>query len=95
MGILKFGGGNLGISFDAQRLVLVRVRMWPKLQGEQFEGIASVILRVPGIFILDYWWQYEKWKLWPQTFEWTDLVGIVLSALGKNFLECCTLHNVV
>lgn len=57
------------------------MKMFPKLGGEHFESAASIILRVPGIFVIDYWWQYDRSKAWPQTLEWTDVVGAVISCL--------------
>lgn len=57
------------------------MKMLPKLGGEHFESAASIVLRVPGIFVIDYWWQYDRSKAWPQTFEWTDVVGALLSCL--------------
>ena len=61
--------------------------MLPKLAGEQFECAASVILRVPGIFVVDYWWQYDRSRAWPETIEWTDIVGAILTNIGIYILS--------
>ncbi|GAB6024943.1 hypothetical protein CHUAL_010044 [Chamberlinius hualienensis] len=52
-----------------------------KLSGERFESLVSVILRVPGVFVIDYWWRYESSKSWPDSVEWADLAGVFLTNL--------------
>lgn len=52
------------------------MRHWPKfdvkLKGEHFESIASIILRVPGLMLIDQWGHVSFDRLWPQTSDITD-----------------------
>ncbi|XP_076035409.1 RING finger protein 145-like isoform X2 [Oratosquilla oratoria] len=50
------------------------LRGW-KLNGEQFEAIATVILRVPGYVILDYWYQDDLRNCIPCSLSWPDIVS--------------------
>ena len=50
-------------------------RNWPSfnvvLKGEKFESFASVILRVPGLMLIDQW-SHSSERSWPQTSDITD-----------------------
>lgn len=52
------------------------MRYWPKFdltfKGEHFESIASIILRVPGLMLMDQWGHVSSDRLWPQTSDITD-----------------------
>lgn len=62
-------------------------RGW-KLKGEQFEAIATVILRVPGYFILDYWYQNDIHNCIPLSLAWADVVssGFAIFAVIQGVL---------
>lgn len=55
--------------------------MWLKISRERFESVATVILRVPGLFVIDYWWQHERTKSFPATLQWQDVMGAVITNL--------------
>lgn len=59
-----------------------------KLKGEQFEAIATVILRVPGYFILDYWYQNDVRNCIPRSLAWADVVssGFAIFAVIQGVL---------
>jgi len=50
-------------------------RNWPSFsvvfKGEKFESFASVILRVPGLMLIDQW-SHSSERSWPQTSDITD-----------------------
>lgn len=54
-----------------------------KLKGEQFEAVATVILRVPGYFILDYWYQNDIRNCIPRSLAWADVVSSGFAIFGK------------
>ncbi|ROT64015.1 hypothetical protein C7M84_018057, partial [Penaeus vannamei] len=58
------------------------------LKGEQFEAIATVILRVPGYFILDYWYQNDIRNCIPRSLAWADVVssGFAIFAVIQGVL---------
>ena len=58
-----------------------------KLKGEQFEILATIILRVPGYFILDYWYQNDIVNSVPRSFDWPDVVssGFAICGLYNSF----------
>lgn len=62
-------------------------RGW-KLKDEQFEAIATVILRVPGYFILDYWYQNDIRNCSPRSLAWADVVssGFAIFAVIQGVL---------
>ncbi|XP_045598876.1 RING finger protein 145 [Procambarus clarkii] len=62
-------------------------RGW-KLKGEQFEAIATVILRVPGYLILDYWYQNDVRNCIPRSLAWADVVssGFAIFAVIQGVL---------
>ncbi|KZS07809.1 RING finger protein 145 [Daphnia magna] len=49
---------------------------WPAIdltfKGEHFENFASVVLRVPGLMLIDQWSHISSDRLWPQTAEVMD-----------------------
>lgn len=55
------------------------------LKGEQFEAIATVILRVPGYFILDYWYQNDIRNCIPRSLAWADVVSSGFAIFGRLF----------
>ncbi|MPC32153.1 hypothetical protein E2C01_025458 [Portunus trituberculatus] len=59
-----------------------------KLKGEQFEAVATVILRVPGYFILDYWYQDDVQNCIPRSLAWADVVssGFAIFAVIQGVL---------
>ncbi|KAG0710699.1 RING finger protein 145 [Chionoecetes opilio] len=59
-----------------------------KLKGEQFEAVATVILRVPGYFILDYWYQNDVRNCIPRSLAWADVVssGFAIFAVIQGVL---------
>lgn len=59
-----------------------------KVKGEQFEAIATIILRVPGYFILDYWYQNDISNCVPRSFAWPDVVssGFALCSVVQGLL---------
>ncbi|XP_064483835.1 RING finger protein 145-like [Ornithodoros turicata] len=47
----------------------------------QVEAAIGVIMRVPGLFIIDYWWQHDRVKSVPQTMSLTGLLNAILTNL--------------
>ncbi|KAK4289576.1 hypothetical protein Pmani_030530 [Petrolisthes manimaculis] len=63
------------------------IRGW-KLKSDKFEAIATVILRVPGYFILDYWYQNDVHNCIPQSLAWADVVS-------SGFAICAVIQGVL
>ncbi|CAL4158993.1 unnamed protein product, partial [Meganyctiphanes norvegica] len=59
-----------------------------KMKGEQFEAIATIILRVPGYFILDYWYQNDIRNCIPRSLAWPDVVssGFAICSVVQGIL---------
>lgn len=47
----------------------------------QVEAALGVVMRVPGLFIIDYWWQHDRNKSVPQTMSLPELLNAVLTNL--------------
>lgn len=41
-------------------------------KGEHFESFASVVLRVPGLMLIDQWSHISSDRLWPQSSDLTE-----------------------
>lgn len=54
-----------------------------KISREQWEPVASVLLRVPGLFILDYWWQHDLGNSLPATINWQNVVTAFSTDIGN------------
>lgn len=61
---------------------IIGIKGW-KLKGEQFEAVATVILRVPGYFILDYWYQHDLRNCIPRSLAWADIVSSGFAIFGE------------
>ncbi|XP_035231977.1 RING finger protein 145-like isoform X1 [Stegodyphus dumicola] len=46
------------------------------------EGAVGVIMRVPGLFIIDYWWQHDRNKSLPHSME----LGEILNCVATNLV---------
>ncbi|XP_067134885.1 RING finger protein 145-like [Centruroides vittatus] len=55
--------------------------MWPPLTRGQIEAAVGVVMRVPGLFIIDYWWQYDRNKSLPQSMEGTEILNAIMTNL--------------
>lgn len=53
----------------------------------QVEAAVGVIMRVPGLFIIDYWWQHDRNKSVPQSMSLPGVLNAALTNLGKNMLK--------
>lgn len=53
--------------------------MWPFLSLDQIEVLISVIMRVPGLFIIDFWWQYDRSKSLPQSMDAQELLSALIT----------------
>lgn len=51
-----------------------------KSNSPSMESAFSTILRTPGLFIIDYWWHYERTKSFPKSFNRDN----VLTACATN-----------
>lgn len=51
-------------------------RQWPNFdltfKGEHFESFASVVLRVPGLMLIDQWSHISSDRLWPKNSDLTE-----------------------
>uniref|UniRef100_A0A2P2I1E5 RING finger protein 145-like n=1 Tax=Hirondellea gigas TaxID=1518452 RepID=A0A2P2I1E5_9CRUS len=63
------------------------VRSW-KVNGEHFETVATIILRIPGYLVLNFWWEYDLRNAIPRSMAWSDVVssGFVLFVLVQGVL---------
>lgn len=63
-------------------------RNWPaidlSLKGEHFESFASVVLRVPGLMLIDQWSHISSDRLWPQTPDVMDKCYAFIFHLSIN-----------
>ncbi|GFS86517.1 RING finger protein 145 [Nephila pilipes] len=46
------------------------------------EAAIGVIMRVPGLFIIDYWWQHDRYKSLPHSME----LGEILNCVATNLV---------
>jgi len=54
-----------------------------KVDGEHFEAAATIILRVPGYFILNGWWEFDVFNSVPRSWAWADIVSAGFAVFGK------------
>ncbi|KAM7284527.1 RING finger protein 145 [Ixodes scapularis] len=47
----------------------------------QVEAAVGIIMRVPGLFIIDYWWQHDRNKSVPQSMSLQGVLNAVLTNL--------------
>ncbi len=45
---------------------------WRPTFRSRIETAIGIILRTPGLFIIDYWWQYERTKSVPNSIDKFD-----------------------
>jgi hypothetical protein len=50
---------------------------------EQIEKTISVILRLPGLFLLDHWCQSSSTEMWAKVLDSTDMLSTVVSPFSK------------
>ena len=50
---------------------------------EQIEKTISVILRLPGLFLLDHWFQSSSTEIWGKVVDSPDLLSAVVSPISK------------
>ena len=62
------------------------VRSW-KLPCEQFETVATIILRIPGYVVLNFWWEFDLLNSVPRSWAWSDVVSSGFAAFGEHFIE--------
>jgi hypothetical protein len=55
-----------------------------KVQEEQIEKTVSVILRLPGLFLLDHWCQSSSTEIWGKVLDSPDLISAVVSPISKR-----------
>lgn len=64
---------------------------WPAIdltfKGEHFENFASVVLRVPGLMLIDQWSHISSDRLWPQTAEVMDKCYAFIFHLSINIYQ--------
>lgn len=60
----------------------------PSSSMSKVETLMGVILRTPGLFIIDYWWQHERNKSLPSSINKADFVAAFFTnlALVNGFL---------
>ena len=63
------------------------LRSW-KLPCEQFETVATIILRIPGYFVLNCWWEFDILNSVPRSMAWADVVSSGFAVFGKLGI-CC------
>lgn len=51
------------------------------------EAALGIMMRVPGLFIIDYWWQHDRNKSLPHSMETGEILNCVLTNLGTYLLE--------
>lgn len=79
----RFSLRNILIFVSVVAGIVGSIRGW-KLKSDQFEAIATVILRVPGYFILDYWYQNDVHNCIPQSLAWADVVSSGFAICGES-----------
>ncbi|OQR75113.1 synoviolin-like, partial [Tropilaelaps mercedesae] len=52
--------------------------------GGLADACLSVAMRVPGLFIIDHWWQHERIRALPQTLENTAVMQALLNSVGQG-----------
>ncbi|KAA0198661.1 hypothetical protein HAZT_HAZT009080 [Hyalella azteca] len=59
-----------------------------KMHCEHFETIATIILRIPGYFVLNFWWEFDIANSVPRSMAWSDVVssGFVVFVLIQGLL---------
>ncbi|KAF2358499.1 TRC8 N-terminal domain [Trinorchestia longiramus] len=62
-------------------------RSW-KARCEQFETVVTIILRIPGYFVLNFWWEFDIANSVPRSLDWADVVssGFVVFVLVQGLL---------
>lgn len=60
-----------------------------KVQEEQIEKTISVILRLPGLFLLDHWCQSSSTEIWGKVVDSPDLISAVVSPISKYKVILC------
>lgn len=62
--------------------------MWPFIRRCHINMVLDIVLRVPGLIIIDYWWQYERTKSLPHSTNSKDVLNAVIIniALVHGFL---------
>jgi hypothetical protein len=53
-----------------------------KVHDEQIEKTISVILRLPGLFLLDQWCQSSSTEIWSKVLDSPDLISSVISPIS-------------
>ena len=54
-----------------------------KLQAWQLEAVAMVILRIPGYFVLNIWWEFGFSNSLPRSLAWSDVVPAGFALFGE------------
>jgi len=60
-----------------------------KVHEEQIEKTISVILRLPGLFLLDHWFQSSSTEIWGKVVDSPDLLSAVVSPISKYEVILC------
>jgi hypothetical protein len=55
-----------------------------KVHDEQVEKTISVILRLPGLFLLDHWYQSSSTEIWAKIVDSPDMISAVVSPISKQ-----------
>ena len=60
-----------------------------KVHEEQIEKTISVILRLPGLFLLDHLFQSSSAEIWGKVIDSPDLLTAVVSPISKYEVILC------
>lgn len=74
--------GHIPQNFNAGRWSSWRA-LWVSAGGSLADASLGIAMRVPGLFIIDYWWQFERTRALPQTLENTAVMQALLNNVGK------------
>ena len=55
-----------------------------KVHDEKIEKTISVILRLPGLFLLDHWYQSSSTEIWAEVVDSPHLISSVVSPISKQ-----------
>ncbi|XP_022670975.1 RING finger protein 145-like isoform X2 [Varroa jacobsoni] len=70
--------GHIPQNFNAGRWSSWRA-LWVSAGGSLADASLGIAMRVPGLFIIDYWWQFERTRALPQTLENTAVMQALLN----------------
>lgn len=69
--------------FIEEKIIILLKMSWQPDCRSRIETAVGIILRTPGLFIIDYWWQHERSKSVPQSINRNDFLSAFVTNFGK------------